>query len=76
MTEIERKGLQLIRSVWRACIQARDLDGSEVEDWLVQAGIIVAEPYDPTKHGPSDLLDPGDTYYVLDAEIEKALDRA
>lgn len=75
MTEIERKGLHLIELVWDSFVAASDVDGFEIQDWLIKAGIAVAEPFDEAKHGSSAVLEPGDPFYVMDAEVRQALER-
>jgi hypothetical protein len=45
---------------WGGC----DLDGADVQDKAIECGVIVQVPYDPKKHGRSE-LDPGEPWYVF-----------
>ncbi|MFD2334666.1 hypothetical protein ACFSR7_35940 [Cohnella sp. GCM10020058] len=43
-----------------------DICGAQIQDWGVEYGLLVEEPYDPDRHGEpaSGIFDPGDPIYV------------
>jgi hypothetical protein len=42
-----------------------DIFGGDVQDKAVDAGLLVATKYDPEQHGPSDIAEPGDDWFVF-----------
>lgn len=50
-----------------------DIDGADAQDQAVKFGIIRQVEYDPEKHGPSDLAEPGDRWFVFTDEFKAAL---
>ena len=49
-------------------------DGGDVQDMAVECGILVETTYDPEVHGPSDMANPGDRWYVFSPEFEEAIE--
>jgi hypothetical protein len=40
-------------------------ESAYVQDKAVEAGLLVATKYDPEQHGPSDIAEPGDDWFVF-----------
>ena len=58
--------------------QGMDICGADVQDWAVELGLMVMEPYDLRKHGRSGLeydIEPGDNWYVLSQEVKDILNK-
>lgn len=56
------------------CFDGCDLDGGDIQDRAIKAGILVEEKYDPNKHGPNEYdIAPGEEFYVLSDEFKSAL---
>jgi hypothetical protein len=59
--------------VREGCFEGCDLDGCNLTDEAVKAGILVETTYDRTKHGGSDAAEEGDRWYVFSDEFKAAL---
>lgn len=49
-----------------------DLNGGDVQEKAAAAGLITATTYDPEKHGPTDMAEPGDEWFVFTSTLEEA----
>ncbi|PDO11589.1 MAG: hypothetical protein BLM47_00170 [Candidatus Reconcilbacillus cellulovorans] len=60
------------RRVIAEALRGNDWWGGSIQDFAEELGLIVAEPFDPERHGEyhADVFEPGDPFYVF-ADILK-----
>ena len=70
------KGARFLKWVWSKWQTGADIDGGDIQDLLVEEGLLKRVPYDPDVHGTdfeaSEFMDEGDDYFVP-TEIGKTL---
>lgn len=57
-------------SAWDGC----NIDGSDVQEWGVDLGLLTKTQYDPEKHGPNSYdVEPGEDWYIFSDWLKAAL---
>ncbi|MBD8909688.1 hypothetical protein [Methylorubrum zatmanii] len=61
-----REGLiAFAREIIGYAFDGQDADGADIQALALTHGLLVKEPYDPERHGPSFEVEPGDDWYTL-----------
>lgn len=50
-----------------------DADGATIQTIAEDHGLIVRTEYDPAIHGPSDICEPGDEWFIYSEEFKAAI---
>lgn len=67
-SDTEVAGAKLMAWLWDIWVKGGSLDGGDVQDYLLKAGLAKEVPFDPEEHGwnfdGADMMEPGDPFYV------------